>query len=172
MRPIRPGPPPADANRRCSTLRVGLVVLFALGLSMAPNAATALSPPRLLVVDPAYGPDLYCPGGCGAVLSVDFAGNTTEVSDFNDPSQGPVGYAPGLLALESSQSLLAATSLDDTHTVLLRIDLGTGRRTMLSDLLDPTQGPVTTEVMNLLVDQQGRILLLDRYSGTPCLGSA
>src|SRR5262245_37164098 len=129
MRPTGPGRPPADSAYRRGRRCAGILAFVALASVAAPHFARAIVSPSFLVVDPTYGPDLYCAGGCGAVLSVDLAGNATEVSDFNDPFQGPVGYTPLRIAIESARSLLAVAFGAGGERLLFRIDLASGTRT-------------------------------------------
>jgi hypothetical protein len=85
------------------------------------------------------------------------------VSDFTDRAQGidTVGleFATGL-AVESSGQILVNTAGEyNGQILLLRVDPGTGMRTVLSDLGDAAQGPIGVSLHGLAVKISGEIIV-------------
>lgn len=73
------------------------------------------------------------------------SGHRTILSDFDDPAQGPLGYFLHGLGIELSGDLLVVcwtVSADGGFpSAVFRVNPVTGQRWVLSDSLDPAQGP-------------------------------
>jgi hypothetical protein len=88
-------------------------------------------------------------------------------SDFADPAQGhDVGdLAPSIgMAVEASGRLLVASGYNEIapRSLLFRIHLKTGERTVLSDFDDPAQGPVFplgVSFRGVAVENSGKIIV-------------
>ena len=95
-------------------------------------------------------------------------GERTILSDFSDPTQGPIGDEVGDLAIESSGNILVIDENAGTggNGVLFRIDPVTGVRTILSDFSDAGQGPLGPELVGVAVEASGSILVVDETAGT------
>jgi hypothetical protein len=100
------------------------------------------------------------PGGAvrDRLLRVDpLTGARVIVSDFSDPTEGPVGRLSGL-AVDHSGELLAAV-VSPTISALVRVDSTTGVRTVVSDLLDPHGGWPIGSVADLDIEDFGTVLI-------------
>ena len=83
------------------------------------------------------------------------------ISDFGDPSQGPLlPDRPRGLAIEPSGDFLIVHG-DYQESALIRIERATGIRTIVSNLYDPTQGPalVSPPPIGVVVEQSGHIVI-------------
>jgi hypothetical protein len=100
-----------------------------------------------LVLDSVAG---QCSGGCGALFSVDRAGNRRVLTDFGNASQGPGGGQPFGLALADG-AILTTGCQGSTPGVtgICRVDRVTGVRTLISDFGNPAQGPVGSGPLTL-----------------------
>jgi hemolysin type calcium-binding protein len=104
-------------------------------------------------------------------------GERALVSDFGDPTQGPIGISVGETgAIEASGSLLLVGAVrpegeeeeeegeeeeaeeedENVRRVLLRVDTQTGNRTIFSDFGDPAQG---------LVGSPSHVAVIESYLG-------
>jgi len=96
---------------------------------------------------------------CWSVFSVDpISGRRTVLTQFWDAAQGPTQGA-GVngaiaVAVEPSGSVLSSG-----NTRLIRID-SVGRRTLVSDFEDPSQGPSGILILALAVDAAGQVYVL------------
>jgi hypothetical protein len=81
------------------------------------------------------------PGFRDLLLRIDpVSGNRTILSDFDDPSQGPVGaFLYGAAVQRSGYIFVIATNLTGSDN-LYRVDPRTGRRVVFSDSANPKQG--------------------------------
>ncbi len=106
-------------------------------------------------------------GGVHLLLAVDReTGNRTVLSDFVDPAQGPVGSPSGVVR-ESSGDYLVTAYLETGTSVVLRVEAGTGHRSLVADF-----GPPDTAIMGLpalTLDADGQALVV--WSSTQwCFG--
>jgi hypothetical protein len=115
------------------------------------------------------------------LVNVDASGKRTMLSDFGDPSQGPIG-AGGLQDVawissgspEIKQSILVLDTFAGTfptYGVLFAVDPATGNRSILSDFGKWRQGPlgkrqVGIAVVNRKMNNGVDIYVIDQYSGT------
>lgn len=92
---------------------------------------------QVLVTTPFAGTDFK-----GSLLNVDLAtGYRTEITDFGNPDQGPVGLYPlSVLETSNGDTLVLTTSLGAGGGGLYSVDLITGQRTLLSDFGNADQG--------------------------------
>jgi hypothetical protein len=82
-----------------------------------------------------------------SLLKIDpITGASDTLSDFRDAGQGPTPSRPapffGGVVVESPSSVLVAHSNFGSKGAVLRVEVSTGRRTILTDFGDPTQGPL------------------------------
>ncbi len=107
-------------------------------------------------------------GGAGALFVVNgTTGARTLLSNFADPSQGPLGVDPVGIALGAGGILV--TDIDggtNLNGALLRIHPLTGVRTLLSDFGNPSQGPLGKTPTGVAVGPGGIILVMDPDGGT------
>jgi hypothetical protein len=102
--------------------------------------------------------------GAGKLFLVDpHSGVRTVISDFRDPSQGPVdqSFLSGV-AIGRGQILVTAAT-----TGIYAVDPGTGKRTLLSDF---TKGTFQGDVFGSAVDSAGRIVVnwaQPQFGGAP-----
>lgn len=107
----------------------------------------------------------------GLIFSVDLiSGNRTVISDFGDPSQGPLGEDPIGLALNSDGNAIVAD--DDANGGdggLFLVDLtqgpSFGQRTLISDFSNPVQGPLGQSPKGVALDGSGKALVADGDGG-------
>jgi|GEM_PF-4693719 len=109
--------------------------------------------------------------GNGLIFSVDpVTGFRTIVSDFQTPSGFPAGRNPHGLAIGSSGNLIATTDkvAGIARELLINIDPLSGTRTIISDFVDASQGPLGSGAdRSVAVESSGTHLVLDERSGTP-----
>jgi cysteine-rich repeat protein len=94
----------------------------------------------LVVVDSTTGQILQR----GTLFRVDpVTGARTAISEFSDPTKGPLGRHPVGLAVEPSGGILVLDSVAGTNNrgILFRVHPTTGQRTPVSDFGLPGQGP-------------------------------
>jgi DNA-binding beta-propeller fold protein YncE len=110
--------------------------------------------------------------GRGALFRFDPAtGRETRVSDLGDVTQGPVELNARGMALEPSGHILLTAWGAGTTTHLVRVDLVTGVRTVLSDFRDAAQGPLGRAPIGIAVLPAGNaILVVDPFVGTNSRG--
>lgn len=103
----------------------------------------------------------------GILFSVDLlSGNRTVISDFGDPSQGPVGHDPTGVALNSDGNALVVDDAPDAlRGRLFLVDLSPGptfgQRTIISDFSDPAQGPLGDAPKGIALEDSGSALVTD-----------
>jgi len=109
--------------------------------------------------------------GNGVLLRVDpVSGMRSVLSDFGDPSQGPLGYSPHDVAVGPlGQVIVVTAGISQLPSAVFRVDIQTGVRELVSDLSDPSQGPLGCFAKEVAVDAAGSILVLDPgcLYGTP-----
>jgi hypothetical protein len=111
-------------------------------------------------------------GGNGAALwSVD-NGVRTKITNFNDPSEGPLGKSPEGVAINGagqmwvidSEAGTDCTGFGDHCGGLFRVDPN-GQRTLVSDFGNPAQGPLGDDPVGLVLDADGSFLVIDQFAG-------
>jgi hypothetical protein len=109
--------------------------------------------------------------GNGVLLRVDpVSGMRSVLSDFGDISQGPLGHTPVDVAVGPlGQVIVVTAGIQALPPAVFRVDIQTGVRELVSDLSDPSQGPVGCWAKEVAVDAAGNILVLDPgcLYGTP-----
>lgn len=171
-------------RRRIDAAGVAFVLLLAGAVGAAaqePSSTPPLRPGDIVVVI-----DRALAGNPGALVKVDpSTGVQTTLSEFADPSQGPIGAPPpglpnpptfeAVLAVQDAATIFVAhpTFGTDAKGALFRVDTSTGFRTILSDFGDPSQGPPLgtgkTGLDELVVEPSGDFLILDRRLGARTL---
>ncbi len=149
--------PSGESASRTSCRRVFHAFLAGLGaLLMAGNLAHAatLHGGDILVVD----------AGAGKLFQVDpTTGARTVISDFRDPSQGPVDQSfLGGVALGQGRIFVTAAT-----TGIYAVDPATGNRTLVSNF---KTGAFQGDVFGAAVDSVGRVLVnwaKPQYGGSP-----
>lgn len=149
-------------NNKALFLVITAVLFFCLG-----SLAQALSIPpegQAVVTDDDAGTNEL-----GAVFIVNLiTGQRTLVSDFGDPAQGPLGFAPVGIALEDINTVLVAD--EDVgfngYGALFRVNLRTGNRTLISDFENPAQGPEGRCPIGVVLDGPQHALVIDDDAGT------
>lgn len=92
------------------------------------------------------------------LLAVDpDTGDRTIFSDFTDPSQGVLAVPMGVVQ-EPGGDYLVTAFLDSGTSALLRVDAGTGDRTVVSDFGEP--GPGIFGLTGIALDAQAQALVL------------
>jgi len=128
--------------------------------------------PRNLAQHPS-GAILVTNGGLGngVLLRVDpVSGMRSVLSDFGDPSQGPLGHTPHDVAVGPLGQIIVVTAgTSQLPAAVFRVDIQTGVRELVSDLSDPSQGPVGCIARQVAIEAAGSILVLDSgcLHGTP-----
>jgi hypothetical protein len=86
------------------------------------------------------------------------------LSDFGDPSQGPLGALPGELAIDHLGNILVVDSVPE-RGVLFSVNPSTGARTIISDFGNPSQGPLGHPGgTGLAIENLGEILITDPFT--------
>ena len=113
--------------------------------------------------------------GMGTLVRLDPAsGNRDTITDFSDPTFGPMGvFGPAGVAVERSGRILATdlAAGTDFFGALFAVDPANGERVMLSDFGDPSQGPPATEPDAVAVDALGSIFVACRSGGSGLAGA-
>jgi hypothetical protein len=151
---------------------LGVLGEYAEGLAVTSSGA-------VLVIDSEAGTSEE-----GLLYSVDTTtGARTTITDFSDASQGALGGDPfgivlqtGLLGLGDTPVVIDNDAGTDGIGVLFSVNTSTGQRTVLSDLGDPSQGPVGVEPTAIafspgLAGITDAILVLDDEAGTDGAGA-
>jgi cysteine-rich repeat protein len=94
-------------------------------------------------------------------------GNRTVLSDFNDAALGPQSNNPYDLAVEANGRVLVIDLNAGTSALgaLFRVNQNTGRRTLLSDFGDMSQGQLGMDPTGVAVDSTGGIWVVDQRGG-------
>jgi sugar lactone lactonase YvrE len=140
----------------------------------SPNAVAVEADGDVLVTDTDAGTDPS--GGAtewGALyrLRFDASGLTrTIVTDFGE---GPgTGRNPRAVTVDEDGQILVVNGNGGTgnRAVLVRVDPGTGARTVVSDFGNSAQGSLGVEPRGVAVDANGQIFVIDAQAGTSGLG--
>jgi hypothetical protein len=106
----------------------------------------------------------------GLLVRIDPAtGQRTVVSDFSNPAQGPVGYTPFGVAVESKSVFLVTDRGQGgggNGAALWRVN--DGMRTKLSDFNNSAQGPLGSSPEGVALDPSGQIYVADAEGGSQC----
>ena len=132
-----------------------------------PFGVFVLSSTTYLVTDRGQGG-----GGNGAALWRVEDGMRTKVTDFNDPSQGPLGNSPEGVAIDGAGQMWVVdaeagtdcTGFGDHCGGLFRV-AANGQRTLVSDFGKPAQGPLGDDPVGLVLDADGSFLVIDQFAG-------
>jgi cysteine-rich repeat protein len=116
---------------------------------------------RILVVDPNVGT-----GGRGALFRVNqTTGTRTILSDFGDAAQGPLGFDPSGVAVDSTGAIWVVDQrggvFNQNIGVLFRVDPGTGARTLVSDFSNSFQSFTDVRPMGVAIDSQDFVFVVD-----------
>jgi hypothetical protein len=111
----------------------------------------------------------------GALFRVDRStGVRTLLSDFANDAQGPLGFLPTGVAIDTSGSVLVVDQrvlMGTSFTsVLFRVNPSTGERTVLSDFGNEAQGPRGVSPFGVAIENSGSILVVDGNAGTSSAG--
>jgi hypothetical protein len=81
------------------------------------------------------------------------------ITDFSDPTLGPLGKEPIALTVDTAGSILVVDRSAGTagHGALFRVYAHSGRRILLSDFGDPTQGDLALSPVDVRVRADGSI---------------
>ena len=121
----------------------------------------------VLVADPSAGRARY-----GALFRVNPTnGVRTTLSNFGNPRQGPLGDDPVAVSVTASGAILVVDPSVGTGGALFAVDPATGRRRLVSDFGDRSQGPTGNGPAGVTVDSAGAILVVDPSAG-PALNGA
>lgn len=98
----------------------------------------------------------------GKLFSVDPAtGFRTVISDFNNPTQGPLIHNPTDMTLDNTGKILLLENIAFTPGRLYYVDPNTGVRTLLSDFANPSQGTIGYGPDSIVVSPTGAIYVSD-----------
>jgi len=139
-------------------------------IGSSPRKVALESSGNLLVVD----------AGARKLFRVDpSAGSRTVVSDFANGAQGPTATTPISLRIEASGNVLIVDRDGGTRDTrcsikasglgcgqLMRVDIGSGTRTVLSDFGNTAQGSAGVNPTGLEIDAAGNVLVVDPNAGT------
>ena len=136
-------------------------------IGYTPFGVFVLSSTSYLVTDRGQGG-----GGNGAALWGVDNGVRTKITDFNDPSEGPLGKSPEGVAIDGSGQMWVVdaeagtdcTGFGDHCGGLFRV-APNGQRTLVSDFGDPAQGPLGDDPVGLVLDADGSFLVIDQFAG-------
>ena len=138
-------------------------------VGVEPNGLAVEAAGTVLVIDYEAGQ-----GNRGALFRVDAAsGNRSLVSDFGNPTQGPVGLNPFGVALEAGGAVLVIDGDAETgfSGALFRIDPASGNRSLVSNFGNSAQGPLGSNPRGLAVEAAGTVLVIDRTASTGSRGA-
>jgi Ca2+-binding RTX toxin-like protein len=124
---------------------------------------------HILVSDPEAGTNAR-----GALFRVQPAtGRRTILSNFGNNAHGRLGIDPTGVALEASGRILVIDSGAGTsgRGTLFRVNPATGRRTILSDFGNDTQGPVGENPTGVALGAAGMVLVVDPSAGPNLRGA-
>jgi cysteine-rich repeat protein len=113
----------------------------------------------------------------GALFRVDpVTGARTQVSDFGNPMQGPLGSQPEAVAvLGPGEALVLDTDAQPpgggiARGLLFRVSLATGVRTILSNFSESAQGPLGVDPWDVDVEPSGSLVVIESLGTTGNLG--
>jgi uncharacterized repeat protein (TIGR03803 family) len=172
----------------------GTILTFAGGFGSAPSMygvdpstgrRTALSDLANAVQGPTFFPYRVAGGAGGMVVATGLSTSSadhgllvrinpatsqrTVISDFTNPGQGPIGYVPFGVAVESSTVFLVTDRGQGgggNGAALWRVNGGI--RTKLSDFNNAAQGPTGTSPEGVALDASGHIYVADAEAGSQC----
>ncbi|MGH8502891.1 MAG: Calx-beta domain-containing protein [Gammaproteobacteria bacterium] len=110
----------------------------------------------------------------GALFKVNAStGNRSLFSDFSDASQGPLGQIPFSVAPGPAGEILTVVLAAGmgSRGALFSIDAQTGRRTLLSDFGDASQGPLGEIPFGVALGPNDEILVIDEDAGPDFRGA-
>ena len=137
--------------------------------------------PSSVIVGQQFGVDIDLSGsiyvtdgfgitGRGVLFSIDpVTGFRTIVSDFGDPSQGSLGRIPFKVNVDDVGKIIVTDINAGTNFkgALFSVDPVTGFRTTVTDVGNPTQGPIGGfRLNNVDVDASGNIYATDSFGTT------
>jgi sugar lactone lactonase YvrE len=97
---------------------------------------------QILAITNAVADENNNPFGGDFLLRIDpKTGQRTILSDFGNPAQGIIGFAPRGTVVEKSGKIVVSAVVTEFSSSLFRVDPKTGQRTLLSDSANPEQGP-------------------------------
>ncbi len=116
---------------------------------------------NILVTDPFVGTN-----GRGALFRVSpLSGVRTILSDFGNGAQGPSGFDPYGVVVDSSGNILVIDLDAGTNGrgALFRVNPSNGSRTILSDLGNNAQGALgNNSPTGVAIDASGMVLVIDQ----------
>lgn len=152
---------PGRVSRRWVGFLALAVAISTVGLATGANGAVPVQPGEILVIDQAAGTS-------GLLFVVNpITGERRVLSDFGDGTQGPVGVAPGGLALEQSGGILVVdqNAGTDTRGALFRVNPNDGSRTLVTDFGNSQQGTLGNDPRDAAVEASGQILIIYQNGG-------
>jgi hypothetical protein len=145
-----------------------------LPLGQSPVGVLIANDNTLLVVDQDSGMSVGFSNLPGALFRVNpLTGQRTVLSDFGNPSQGPLGQDPRNLAQLSDETILVIDFLARTDPsvdiggILFAVNPITGERTIISAFGDADQGPTMVGPLDVAVTENDKIYVVaDGGAGT------
>jgi len=104
----------------------------------------------------------------GGIFSINvLTGDRTVVSDFNNTNQGPGLNEPFGIAILNSNTALVMDATNDVlgSSVLFRVNLNNGNRTVLSNFSDAAQGQTGQFLRHVAIGNPGEALTTDVEAG-------
>lgn len=98
----------------------------------------------------------------GGLIKVDsLTGTRSTLSENNNPAGGPAFETPNAMTLDASGAILVAEGNGGGVPALIRVDRGTGVRTLVSSNTAPAGNPNFHMPVSVAVEANGTILVLD-----------
>jgi streptogramin lyase len=123
----------------------------------------------VLVSDPDTGTVVSGIGPAGVIFRIDpSTGTRTILSDFGDPSQGPIGRDPFNMAIDASGNIIVADLRAGIagNGIIFSVDPITGFRTIVSDFQIPSGFPTGRNPNGLTIDSSGNLIATtDKFTG-------
>lgn len=168
IHPLRGNP---RAGRRALRATFGRRATSLIVVALIAACEAPPKPGNILVVQPGD----FETKGDGKLFRVDAkSGARTVLSDFGDPAQGTEGVDPFDVAVEPTGQILVTDPKGlgaNANGKLFRIEPASGKRSVLSDFGDTTQGPAGVDPFGVTVERTGQILVADSQSGTDSNGA-
>ena len=149
-------------RRNNSNIHVSSLILVS-----AISSTLILAGPAQVMAQPNYG-DLLVVDSGGNLFRVDpSTGNSTIITNFRDSSYGPTGDAPEGLAIDSSGNILTIARLHDAESsgALFTVNPTSGKREVISNFSDSSQGPLGANPSALAIDSSGNVLVINSGVG-------